>query len=239
MLSPRLRKWLSFIEETPLHPQWLLRRGMRNEKLIKYAQGYVLDVGCASRWPERLLPVECKYIALDYPPTGGALYAATPDVFADAAALPFSSKTFDTVLFFEVLEHVEEPRKTLEEIARVLKPGGSLILSMPFLYPMHDEPHDYQRFTAHGLARELRACGLSIQAIQPNLNASATAGLIVCLALAGMILEATRKRSPSLLLAPFLITSIPLINLSFWLLSQLLPNWPALSAGHFAVAVKS
>jgi len=238
MLLERLREWAHRFKSTPFHPQWLLRFGVKNESLISRARGIVLDIGCADRWPEQQLPSNCRYIALDYPVTGGKLYASRPDVFADAAELPFLSNSIDTVLYFEVLEHVAEPRQTLVEIARVLKPGGLLIMSMPFLYPMHDEPHDYQRLTRHGLLRELTEYGLSVQMLRPNLNSAATAGLLVCLALGGMVLEAARKRSLSLIFAPFLILAIPFVNLAFWALGSLLPNWDALSAGHYAVATK-
>lgn len=238
MLSPRLRRWASLLAATPFHPQWLLRSGPNREQLLTHARGRVLDVGCANRWPERILPEGCQYLALDYPATGSDLYDSRPDVFADAACLPFADNSIDTVLFFEVLEHVANPQRTLSEITRVLKPGGMLVMSMPFLYPMHDEPHDYQRYTRHGLMRELQAAKLDVSDVEPNLSSAATAGLMANLALSGMALEALRRRRPAVILIPLVVLSIPLINLCTWVLSKLFPGWTAMTAGHNAIASK-
>jgi SAM-dependent methyltransferase len=58
---------------------------------------------------------------------------------------------FDVIFMVEVLEHLHSPKEALCNVARYLKPGGSLILTTPFLFPLHDEPYDYFRYTYHGL----------------------------------------------------------------------------------------
>jgi ubiquinone/menaquinone biosynthesis C-methylase UbiE len=73
------------------------------------------------------------------------------DFASDASALPLADGSVDVVLSLELLEHVPEPAAVLREIARVLKPGGTVILSVPSTVPRHDD-HDYWRFTAQGLA---------------------------------------------------------------------------------------
>jgi SAM-dependent methyltransferase len=70
---------------------------------------------------------------------------------ADAHALPFADATFEQVISSEVLEHLHTPIKAAAEIARVLKPGGRLVLTVPMVYPVHEAPHDYHRFTEFGL----------------------------------------------------------------------------------------
>lgn len=238
MLYPKLRKLAEPLAATPLHPKWLHRHRTSNQHLLSQTKGLVLDIGCASRWPETIIPPSCQYLALDYPKTGSQLYSSRPDIFADAAHIPIADNSIDSVLLFEVLEHLAEPKQALIEIHRILKPGGKLLLSIPFLYPMHDEPHDYQRYTRYGLVRELEAAGLQALKVEPNLNSAATAGLIATLAISGMTLRACQERSLIAFLCPFVALSIPLINLAAWTAGRLLPDWPAITSGYIAVAVK-
>jgi SAM-dependent methyltransferase len=81
-----------------------------------------------------------------------------PDLVADIHALPFADGEFDAVLCTEVLEHVKDPRKAAAELMRVLSRGGMLILTTRFVYPVHDAPHDYWRFTEY-ILRDLFAGG--------------------------------------------------------------------------------
>lgn len=79
----------------------------------------------------------------------------SPDVQLDATFLPFQDSVYDAVLCIELLEHVYQPDKVLEEIARVLTPGGKLFLTIPFMVPFHADPSDYGRYTEHYLKRLL------------------------------------------------------------------------------------
>ncbi|PWG74541.1 SAM-dependent methyltransferase, partial [Enterococcus hirae] len=78
------------------------------------------------------------------------------------------SGAFDTVLCTQVLEHVRDPKKALQELPRVLRPGGVLILSAPHLSMVHDAPHDYFRYTGFGLAELLDNCGFRAERIVPT-----------------------------------------------------------------------
>lgn len=241
MTRKGIRAVAELFRRTPLHPQWLLGTSQGLRSLIRdLPPGLVLDVGCASRWVERILPGGCHYVGLDSQVTGKALYDARPDVYADASRLPLSDGSVDTVMLLEVVEHLPRPGDALAEAARVLKAGGRLILTMPFLYPVHDAPHDYQRYTEHGLVREIEAAGFRVGEgdVKPGLGSAETAGLVACLALGGMLMQALERRSPALLLAPLLVLSVPFINLVCWLLGRLLPDWPALTAGYQVVASK-
>jgi len=77
-------------------------------------------------------------------------------IIADAQVLGVASETFEVILCTEVLEHLPEPQRAIDEMFRVLKPGGTLLLTTRFLFPLHDAPHDYFRFTKYGLQYLLR-----------------------------------------------------------------------------------
>lgn len=73
------------------------------------------------------------------------------DVVVDAHELPFAAAEFDSVVAVEVFEHLKNPRLAAKEVHRVLRDSGCALISTPFLFRMHGDPHDYQRFTAQGL----------------------------------------------------------------------------------------
>ena len=73
--------------------------------------------------------------------------------------LPFGDRSFETVFSSQVLEHVPEPWRMVEDMARVLKPGGHLILTAPHIWGLHEVPHDYFRFTSYGLQHLARRAG--------------------------------------------------------------------------------
>lgn len=83
-----------------------------------------------------------------------------------ASQLPFADGEFDVVLCAEVLEQVAEPAAFLAEVRRVLKPGGWLVLTTPFMVPLREEPYDFYRFTRHGIRHLLRTTGFECLQIQ-------------------------------------------------------------------------
>lgn len=240
MLAATLRRVARHLRRTPLHPQWLLGgNDAAGCWIAESAKGRILDIGCADRWIERRLPHGSDYIGLDYLVTGKLMYGARPDIFADASQLPLADGSVDTVVILEVMEHLRQPREALQEIARVLRPNGRLLLSMPFLYPIHDAPHDYQRWTTHGLVRDIEAVGMRVDTLTPSLGSSETAGLIACLTMGGMAMRAVQKRSIAILLLPFVLAAIPIVNLLAWLGGRLMPSWGAVTAGYRLTATSS
>ena len=105
----------------------------------------VLDIGSGGSNYGQFFP---NRVSVDIDPT------RKPDIVADAHHLPFQNNEFEMVLCTEVLEHVKNPPLVIAEIERILKPRGTLILTTRFVYPLHDTPNDYWRFTKYGL-REL------------------------------------------------------------------------------------
>ena len=234
-----LKRVASFVRNTPLHPQWLLVGNRDTARWVAgHAKGRTLDIGCADRWIERWLPPGTQYLGLDYYLTGKHLYHARPDVFGDAGLLPFADESVDTVLILEVVEHLRQPQDALREISRILRPQGGMLLSIPFLNPVHDAPHDYQRLTVHGIVRDVEASGMRVETVIPILGSIETAGLLACLAAGGTVMRLLENRSPLLLLAPIVLLMIPLINVVSWLSARLFPSWDALTVGYRLYATK-
>lgn len=80
-----------------------------------------------------------------------------PDTVGDVHILPFPDSSFEFILCTEVLEHLHTPHQAIAEMSRVLKPGGTLILTTRFVFPIHDAPHDYFRYTTYGLQHLFKA----------------------------------------------------------------------------------
>ncbi|NCN08090.1 class I SAM-dependent methyltransferase [Candidatus Parcubacteria bacterium] len=111
--------------------------------LAKYATSEkVLDLGSGGSSYDRFFP---NRVTVDIDPD------RKPDIVADARSLPFKDGEFDFVLCTEMLEHVKNPFEVESEIRRVTVIGGTLVLTTRFLFPLHDTPHDYWRFTKYGL----------------------------------------------------------------------------------------
>ena len=93
---------------------------------------------------------------------------AKPDIVHDLEkTIPLPDASFDHVLLVNVLEHIFNYRELLAEATRIVKPGGSVIIIVPFLFPIHPSPRDYWRFTADALERECELAGLRVEKIEP------------------------------------------------------------------------
>ena len=126
--------------------------------------GTMLDIGCGEMAYRKLLlspPSRAhRYIGLDLE---GGDYAKQhrPDLLWDGRSVPLGDASVDCVLAMEVLEHCPEPELVLAEAHRVLQSGGLLFFTVPFLWPLHDVPHDEYRYTPFALERHLRNVGFA------------------------------------------------------------------------------
>jgi SAM-dependent methyltransferase len=127
------------------------------------ARGTMLDIGCGTRRYEVIFREAVDtYIGLDWPAVESQVF---PDVIGDAMRIPFMDAAFDVVLATELMEHLPSPNDFLAEVHRVLRRNGSVILSVPFMEPLHEEPRDYYRFTPYSLQRLLEQSGFTINRI--------------------------------------------------------------------------
>ncbi len=176
---------------------------------LEHFQGQVIDIG-AGKAPYRQIilkaPRVTSYATLDLP---GNQYAS-PDIAWDGVTMPLADNSAETVLATEVLEHCPEPQRFLTETQRILSPGGSCLLTVPFLWPPHDVPHDYWRFTPWSLRTILHEAGFK------DIRITALGGPDA--ALAQMIGLWVRRRSRSSFylryIRPLLsLTATPLVRL--------------------------
>lgn len=219
--EPRLRQALSFLRVFPLHPQWFVYRGEAKSlaALASIATGTVLDIGCADQKPRRYLSDRCTYIGLDHYTTASQWYGTRPQVYGDAMALPFPDNCFETVLLIDVLEHVPDAMQTVSEISRVVKSGGVFVLQVPFMYPLHDAPRDFQRWTLYGLRELAQRFGFVVESETSLGNAIESAALLANLGLCHAALEGLRRRRPAAMLSLVVPAFVLGTNLLAWLVA--------------------
>lgn len=131
-----------------------------------YMKGRLLDLGCGEK-PYKLIYDEVCVSSIGVDVKTCKHEQRYVDVFASADNIPFEDESFDTVLCTNVLEHVADMEKAFHEIARVLKKGGYVIIAIPFLYPVHESPYDYYRYTRHGIEYQLKKNKLVVERSMP------------------------------------------------------------------------
>jgi SAM-dependent methyltransferase len=133
-------------------------------------EGTVLDIG-AGESPWRELMPQADYLGVDIEDGEAFGMRRRQDItYYDGGRLPFPDESFDHVLCTEVLEHIAAPHAFLADLRRVLRPGGSLILTIPWSARMHYLPNDYLRFTRYGLALLLREAHFDLVEMQERGN---------------------------------------------------------------------
>jgi SAM-dependent methyltransferase len=115
----------------------------------------VLDLGCGHK-PYRDLFPTARYFGMDC-----GMVDSSPDFVGDALSLPVKDESVDIVFATQVIEHVTKPHQMVRECKRVLRPSGYLVLTGPFYWPLHEEPHDFFRFTKYGFSQLLADAGFS------------------------------------------------------------------------------
>jgi len=137
---------------------------------LSHCRGRLLDVG-AGQAPWRELVQHATYTGLDVDSASEFGMQRVPDVvYYDGKVIPFAAGSFDHVLCSEVLEHVPDAQAFLAELARVLRPGGTLVLTIPWSARLHHLPHDYRRLTRYGLADLIGAAGFAPVRIEERGN---------------------------------------------------------------------
>ena len=153
------------------NPYWFVRRNLYKAILAnkKYLKGRLLDFGCGDKPYKELLNVK-EYIGLDIVKSGHRHKNEQIDVFYDGKTIPFGNNHFDSVFSSEAFEHVSNLDEIIKELHRVLKPGGYILITVPFVWNEHEAPLDYARYTSFGLKRLLVESGFKIVSFKKSAN---------------------------------------------------------------------
>ena len=175
-IKKRFKKELFFTSYLSIiiNPSHIIRNGLF-KNIGKYApiiEGSILDLGCGSKPYESLFKNCSKYTGVDIEISGPNHEVdkfgknSKVDYFYDGKSLPFEDNSFDAVISFEVFEHIFNIDEVVKEINRVLKPGGKLLVSMPFAWNEHEEPYDFARYTSFGIKHILKKQDFLIKNIE-------------------------------------------------------------------------
>jgi SAM-dependent methyltransferase len=153
-----------------LHPFFLSDRALRRALRLagKDLTGILVDVGCGAR-PYEPIFASARYVGGEVLQASSVGSRKCPDFWFDGQRLPFADGTIDGLLCTQVLEHVFEPDAFLGELSRVVRPGGHLLISVPFVWDEHEQPYDFARYSSFGLAHLAEKHGFSVESAQRTL----------------------------------------------------------------------
>lgn len=205
-----------------INPFWLCRSALANclFNLGPMLEGKILDFGAGTQ-PYRQYMTKCKeYVSLEYD-TEDNRRRKVADIFYDGNSIPLPSNDFDGILSTQTLEHVPNPGAIVAEWNRVLKPGGLLLITVPFMWPEHEMPYDFQRYASGGLVKLLQNGGFDI-VINNRLLADfrAPMQLLIAWVLDAIILKI---KSPAFRLSMVIVLCCPL-SLVAWILAPIFPK---------------
>lgn len=138
-----------------------------NKYIPVYCKGKLIDLGCGK------VPLYHVYkshiedcVCVDWP------NSMHQNIHVDLecnlnGVLPFNAQIFDTIILSDVLEHIHSPQVLWAEMSRILKPGGYLMMNIPFYYWIHEEPYDYFRYTKYAIEKFSLESGFEIIKLIP------------------------------------------------------------------------
>lgn len=214
------------LSRTVFHPAYWART--RVDRAIAahatFAHGLLLDVGCGLKPHERVFDRHVsRYLGIELSVDSG-YRGNRADLYGTASALPIGDACIDTVLCTEVLEHVPDPDAVVAEIARVLRPGGIVLMTAPFVYPVHDK-WDFFRYAPDGVSTLMRRHGLIVDRVVPLSGTAVTLALLANVYWFEIGFLWTKWLYPlGLVLRPFLLLVVAAVNLGGRALEDLLPS---------------
>ena len=252
--KPLAQRFNAWRKRSALNPYWIEMRLLREavRKLAPQASGRLLDVGVAERpYDGDFAPYVERYVGLEYPVVVNNLnpeiwkhldrVQGIVDVWGDGNRLPFANESFDTVLSVEVLEHVPDPNQMVAEFARVLRPGGRALVTVPFASALHQLPYDYYRYTPNGIHVLFERHGLVVDTVETRGNMADALGALCANWLLRTVGAKSRHHDGSASLsrwrAPFALPLIAMVQLVATWIGRVSDD-RTLAVGHLAIARK-
>jgi SAM-dependent methyltransferase len=204
-----------------VNPFYIARRGLWREisRQAPRLSGRLLDVGCGHKPYQRLFTAATGYVGMEFdsPETRSKKRA---DVYYDGLHFPFPDASFDSALLTQVLEHVFNPDVFLSELSRVMRPGSMILVTAPFAWDEHEQPHDFARYSSFGVRHVLEKAGFEVvEGRKASANLAAQFQLICCY----IHKKLSRIRSYRLKLCLYILLIAPItIKGLFW--GWLLPD---------------
>lgn len=153
------------------NPYWIPRHYIKKfcQANGQAISGRILDFGCGSMPYATCFANAKHYTGIEYDRnlSPGKHYIKGNVFFYDGRKLPFPDNHFDAIVSFQVIEHVENLQDVLSELRRVSRPGAKLLFTGPLLWPEHETPYDFRRFTRWGAIQTLRGAGLAVDSVEP------------------------------------------------------------------------
>lgn len=158
----------------PFSPVFLARYFLwkKISRATRYFSGILIDVGSGKKPYKGLISQSCRYLGFDYPSYFSRLDSKEdeikPDIAGDGTRLPFKSRSADVVFSVHVIEHVFDTNLLINEMCRILKDGGFLVMCAPLTYPLHHKTLDFYRFTNIAIERLLKSSNMDIEWLEAN-----------------------------------------------------------------------
>lgn len=133
-------------------------------------KGGIVDLGCGTKPYQHLFTQATSYTGLDIETSGNHDIKSEIDVYYDGKTFPFADNTIDNIFSSETFEHIFNLEEIIKEIHRVLKKDGLLLATCPFLWPEHEVPYDYARYTSFAIQDLLKRNGFEIVAFEKTGN---------------------------------------------------------------------
>ena len=217
-----------------INPFFIIRYGLYSalKKESQNLNGKVLDFGCGDK-PYKSLFTHTEIIGLDIENEGHSHENEEIDAYYDGTTIPFENEYFDSVFSSEVFEHVFDLDPILDEINRVLKKDGKMLISLPFAWNEHEEPNDFGRYTSFGIKHLLNKHGFEVIRLTKTGHFAAVIAQLIPLYIYELI--STKNKYFNLLLnflfmSPFVISGL--------LISSILPRNRSLYFNNVVLAFK-